>query len=99
MRKAQRQFRHSPKSTVSFRVWRRHPGLVAIFLLTVFALPAYYVSSPPPSQAQTTPSADLVISQVYGFGGNSGASFDDDFVEIYNRGSVSVTFTNWSVQY
>src|ERR1043165_18286 len=98
MRKAQRQFRHSPKSTVSSRVWRRHPGLIAIFLLTAFALSAYYVSSPPPAQAQLTPSADIVISQIYGGGNLSGASFDHDFVELYNRGSVSVDIAGWSLQ-
>ena len=32
---------------------------------------------------------NLVISQVYGGGGNAGASYTHDFVEIFNRGTVS----------
>lgn len=44
-------------------------------------------------------SQDVVISQVYGGGGNSGATLKNDFVELYNRGAVPVTLTGWSVQY
>lgn len=98
MRRAQRQFHRSPKTSRSLQVWRRHPGLVAIFLLTAFALSAYYVSEQSPAQAQLTPSADIVISQIYPGGGNASATYTHDFVELYNRGSVAVTFTNWSVQ-
>ncbi len=41
----------------------------------------------------------VVISQVYGGGGNSGATYTQDFVELFNRGSTPVTMTNWSLQY
>jgi len=44
-------------------------------------------------------SSDIVISQVYGGGGNSGATIKSDFIEIFNRSANSVTLTNWSVQY
>jgi predicted extracellular nuclease len=44
-------------------------------------------------------SADVVIAEVYGGGGNSGATYTNDFVELYNRGSVTVDLTGWSVQY
>jgi uncharacterized protein (TIGR03437 family) len=45
--------------------------------------------------------ANLVISQVYGGGNNSGALYRNDFVEIFNRGTTSVDFavTPYSVQY
>jgi len=45
--------------------------------------------------------ANLVISQVYGGGGNAGASFTNDFVEIFNRGATMVSFatTPYSAQY
>jgi uncharacterized protein (TIGR03437 family) len=45
--------------------------------------------------------ANLVVSQVYGGGGNTGAQFRNDFVEIFNRGAASVNFaaTPYSVQY
>jgi endonuclease G len=41
----------------------------------------------------------LVISQIYGGGGNSGAPYLNDFVEVFNNGTETVTFSNWSVQY
>ena len=43
----------------------------------------------------------LVISQVYGGGGNAGAPYKNDFIEIFNRGSTTVDFsaTPYSVQY
>ncbi|CAN5126610.1 hypothetical protein BH09MYX1_BH09MYX1_41810 [soil metagenome] len=44
-------------------------------------------------------SSDLVISQVYGGGGNSGATFTNDFVEIFNAGSSSVQLQGYSIQY
>jgi predicted extracellular nuclease len=41
----------------------------------------------------------VVISQVYGGGGNSGATLENDFVELFNADSVPVSLTGWSVQY
>jgi uncharacterized protein (TIGR03437 family) len=45
--------------------------------------------------------ANLVLSQVYGGGGNTGALFTNDFVEIFNRGATTISFaaTPYSVQY
>jgi DNA/RNA endonuclease G (NUC1) len=42
---------------------------------------------------------DIVISQVYGGGGNSGADYTNDFVELFNRGDTAVNITSWTVQY
>src|SRR5262249_31882682 len=41
----------------------------------------------------------IVISQVYGGGGNSGATYKNDFIELFNPGTSSVDVTGWSVQY
>jgi len=41
----------------------------------------------------------LVISQVYGGGGNSGAVYTHDFIELFNRGQEAVDLSGWSVQY
>jgi len=41
----------------------------------------------------------LVISQLYGGGGNSGATYTHDFIEIYNRGNTTVSLNGMSVQY
>ncbi len=41
----------------------------------------------------------IVISQVYGGGGNSGATYKNDFIELHNIGEVAVSVEGWSVQY
>jgi hypothetical protein len=47
---------------------------------------------------QTT-SAQIVISQVYGGGGNSGATYTHDFIELFNSSTSPVSLNGWSVQY
>jgi hypothetical protein len=47
----------------------------------------------------TASQAQVVISQVYGGGGNTGATYKNDFVELYNRGTVAVTLTGHTLQY
>jgi hypothetical protein len=44
-------------------------------------------------------SSDVVISQVYAGGGNAGASYTNDYVELVNRGSSAVDLSGWTVQY
>ncbi|OWP62775.1 hypothetical protein CDA63_12765 [Hymenobacter amundsenii] len=41
----------------------------------------------------------VVISQLYGGGGNVGATYKNDFVELYNRSAAAVSLAGWSVQY
>ena len=41
----------------------------------------------------------LVISQVYGGGGNSGAPYTHDFVELYNLSSSAMPLNGLSIQY
>jgi hypothetical protein len=43
--------------------------------------------------------AQVRISQVYGGGGNSGATFRNDFIELYNAGANTVSLSGWSIQY
>lgn len=50
-----------------------------VFSLVTFAQPAQAVSP------------DIVISQVYGAGGNSGAVLKNDFVELFNRGTSAAS--------
>jgi predicted extracellular nuclease len=49
--------------------------------------------------ADAAPSSTVVVSEVYGAGGNSGATLKNDFIELYNRSASPVTVTGWSVQY
>jgi hypothetical protein len=44
-------------------------------------------------------SSGLVVSQVYAGGGNSGASYTNDFVELFNGGSSAADLTGMSIQY
>ncbi|HEY7282146.1 MAG TPA: lamin tail domain-containing protein, partial [Actinomycetota bacterium] len=44
-------------------------------------------------------SQDVVISQIYGGGGNSGAQYTNDFIELFNRGSAPANVGGWSVAY
>ena len=43
--------------------------------------------------------AQVVISQAYGGGGNSGATLKNDFIELHNNTSAAVSVDGWSVQY
>jgi predicted extracellular nuclease len=65
---------------------RIHP--LASLIAAAFAVPA----------ALASPSG-IVISQVYGGGGNSGATYKQDFIELFNAASVPVAIGGWSVQY
>ena len=51
------------------------------------------VQQPPP------PVDHLVISQLYGGGGNTGATFTNDYVELYNPTGISFNLAGWSLQY
>ncbi len=65
---------------------RRTLGLL---LLCVSALaPLAHAASP-----------NVVISQIYGGGGNSGATLKNDYIELFNRGTSTVSLAGWSVQY
>jgi uncharacterized protein len=54
-----------------------------------------------PMQSAVALSSDVVISQVYGGGGATTGSpaFRNDYIELFNRGAVSVSISGWSVQY
>jgi DNA/RNA endonuclease G (NUC1) len=51
--------------------------------------------APPPTPSNSA----IVISQVYGGGGNAGATYHNDYVELYNRGTTPVDTGGWSLQY
>ncbi len=67
--------------------------------LIALGIPAGLAMAAVPFVAQGTPSADAVISEVYGGGGNSGADLTGDFIELGNAGGGSFDLSGWSVQY
>lgn len=50
-------------------------------------------------QAVSLPGGRVVISQVYGGGGNAGAAYTHDFIELFNRSDTPVSLAGWSIQY
>src|SRR5262249_42356715 len=68
-----------------------HRARLVFVLLVVAAL----LGAP----AARSASSGMVVSQVYGGGGNSGATYTNDFVELFNRGSTAVDLASWSIQY
>lgn len=47
----------------------------------------------------STSFGQVVISQVYGGGGNASATYTNDFVELFNKGNAAVDISGYSVQY
>jgi hypothetical protein len=47
----------------------------------------------------TMAKAQVVFSQLYGGGGNSGSVYRQDFVELYNTSTNPVNLTGWSIHY
>ena len=86
---------------------RRAPARLFVSLVINCALASLSVgcnggiTAPPADipQPAILPATHVVISQVYGGGGNSGATYRNDFVELYNAGTVAVSLNGWSVQY
>ena len=66
----------------------------AAFLLISTFLPSGLIGKAHAEQAD-----HVVISQVFGGGGNSGAPYNKDFIELYNPTDQAIDLTNWSVQY
>jgi hypothetical protein len=51
------------------------------------------------AQPAAAASTDAMIAEVYGGGGNSGATLISDFVELANAGGSAASVDGWSVQY
>ncbi|MFD6179157.1 MULTISPECIES: ExeM/NucH family extracellular endonuclease [unclassified Isoptericola] len=76
----------------------RRRGPLAAAVTAALVLPAGAALAAPASAA-VSPAAPVVIDEVYGGGGNSGAPFNQDFVELYNPTDQPVSLDGWSVQY
>ncbi len=80
------------RAVSSFRSAKARVGLA----IACGAIAAVAIVAAPGSAA---PSSGLVINEVYGGGGNSGATYTNDFIEITNRSNAPVSVDGWSVQY
>ena len=61
-------------------------------LLVSCALAAMAMASP-------VARGQVVISQIFGGAGSTGATYNRDYIELFNRGPVAVDLSTWSVQY
>jgi predicted extracellular nuclease len=51
------------------------------------------------AQAAVVEPGALQITEIYGGGGNSGAAYRNDFVELRNTGDADISLDGWSLQY
>ena len=72
---------------------KKWPALLATAVLVTSVFPA-------PVPASATPANDnIVISQAYGGGGNKGANYTNDFIELYNPTSNPIDLSAWKLRY
>src|SRR5438132_14192090 len=65
-----------------------------LVLLAAVALP--FVAAAP---ASGSGSGSVVVAEVFAAGGNSGAAYANDYVELFNRGSGAAAIDGWTIQY
>lgn len=70
-------------------IFSRFPRFLVVFLFALFVPSAMWAGS-----------KTIVISQIYGGGGNAKpVSFEQDYIELFNLSSATVDISGWSVQY
>jgi 5'-nucleotidase len=57
------------------------------------------VAVPAVASADVSADAPVIINELYGGGGNSGATYTNDYIELANTGDSAVDVSGWSVQY
>jgi 5'-nucleotidase len=82
--------RHAPTT-------RTTRSAVSAVVVAVLAVGAAWAALPPP--AAVSVDAPVVINEVYGGGGNSGATLTHDFVELVNVSDETVSIDGWTLQY
>ncbi|HET8889234.1 MAG TPA: PxKF domain-containing protein [Candidatus Angelobacter sp.] len=70
------------------------PLRLALCLVFLFS----FLLVDPPAHVKASANG-IVISQIYGGGGNAGSTFKNDFIEIFNADGATVNLNGWSVQY
>jgi uncharacterized protein len=76
-------------------------GAMALRLTAALAVAAAAASLGPSSALGAAPASgpQVVISQIYGGGGNAGAVLNADYVELRNLQATPVSLAGWSLQY
>jgi hypothetical protein len=68
---------------------------VKILSLAVAIAGVFAISSP--ARAQSVADSNIRISQIYTRGGEAGATYQNDFIELYNRGNTLVDINGWTL--
>lgn len=77
---------------------RSHRMRLALGLASAAVLSSGLVAAPTPASANPA-GTGLVINEVYGAGGNSGAVYNADFVELYNPTTAAISLSGMRLQY
>lgn len=85
----------APGTTYRLRVTTQAESAGGVALAQAFTMAAGFTTVAPPVDCDGV----VVISQVYGGGGNAAAPYVQDFVELKNLGTSPVDLTGWSLQY
>jgi DNA/RNA endonuclease G (NUC1) len=72
---------------------------LSVVLFIACDAPSRIAGLRPSAPAFNISGTGVVISQVYGGGGNSGSTYKNDFIELYNPGPTDVSVAGWTVQY
>ena len=67
-----------------------------IFLLALLSALALPLAS---ATARGSGAGSIVVGEVFAAGGNSGAVYANDYVELFNRGAGAVAIDGWTLQY
>ena len=70
---------------------------LAILVSVALAITGFQLLVAAPAAQAVSPG--LVISEAYGGGGNSGATYKNDFIELYNYSNAPISVAGMSVQY
>jgi predicted extracellular nuclease len=86
-------------TNVSYAIASAQTNDAASYTVVVTNFAGSVTSAPAILMVNSGTAANLVISQIYGGGGNSGATYRNDYVELFNPGSLATSVSGWSVQY
>jgi uncharacterized protein len=67
-----------------------------IYLLVLLSALALLLAA---ASAGASGSGSIVVGEVFAAGGNSGAVYSNDYVELFNRGASAVAVDGWTLQY
>ncbi|NKX92103.1 ExeM/NucH family extracellular endonuclease [Sanguibacter hominis ATCC BAA-789] len=78
---------------------RKRLGRAVAAVASTSLIGVSFVATGGAAQAAVSTTAPVIINEVYGGGGNSGATYTHDYIELLNVSGAPVDLNGWSVQY